>query len=555
MGVFMNRSPEMMVALLAILKAGGAYVPLDPTYPRDRVALVIEDSQACLILTTEELRPSATANAARVVSLDVEETEIAAQPAEPFPCPANSTNLAYVIYTSGSTGQPKGVMVEHRNVTSFFAAMDVLLGIEPGVWLAVTSISFDISVLELLWTLTRGYTVVLHGDEGTHTIATEIDRYGVTHFQSTPTLARMLAVDSRSLAALGSVKRILLGGEALPASLVCTLRRVNSGTILNMYGPTETTVWSTAYYLPEVADARPIAPIGRPLANTRAYVLDTQLQPVPFGEPGELFIGGEGVVRGYWGRPELTAERFLRDPFAGEGRIYRTGDVVRALPDGELEFLGRTDFQVKLRGFRIELGEIEATVERQPGVRQAVVVAQEFAREGHAEDKRLVAYVTLNGEEPITEKSLRSALNATLPEYMVPSHFVFLDVLPLTANGKIDRKALPAVFYANKRSGSAKPVGAGPRNEIEQILAMVWADSLGVEHVSLDENIFDLGVTSLMVPEVKIELQRRLGQEIPLVDLFEFHTVRALAAHLAGEAVTPQSSDRAQRRRAARNQQ
>ena len=332
-------------------------------------------------------------------------------------------------------------MVEHRNVVSFFAAMDCLLGTEPGVWLAVTSIAFDISVLELLWTLTRGFKVVLHGEEGTHTIATEILRYGVTHFQSTPSLARMLAADPRSLAALGRVQKILLGGDALTASLVGMLRRAIATEIYNMYGPTEATVWSTAYRIPGAHDFGTTIPIGRPLANARVYVLDPQMQPVSDGEAGELFIGGEGVVRGYWERPSRAHERFVPDPFAGEGRMYRTGDVARFLPDGNLEFLGRTDFQVKLRGYRIELGEIEAVLEPQPSVRQAVVVA----REDRPGDQRLVAYIVHDGRKSLAPSAFCAALESKLPQYMVPAHFVYLDRMPLTPNGKIDRNGLPAV--------------------------------------------------------------------------------------------------------------
>jgi len=550
-GVFMDRSPGMMFALLAILKAGGAYVPLDPTYPSERTALVIEDSGVPVVLTTDHLRGRLPAVAARVLSLDSEAAAIAHQTAGPVLCPATGSNLAYVIYTSGSTGKPKGVMVEHRNVLSFFSAMDRVLGTEPGVWLAVTSISFDISVLELLWTLTRGFKVVLHGEEGTHTIATEIARHGVTHLQSTPSLARMLVTDPAFLAALGSVKKLLLGGEALPASLVSTLRPVFAGDIYNMYGPTETTVWSTAYLIPDASESSTNVPIGQPLANTTAYVLDPQLEPVADAEPGELFLGGEGVVRGYWQRPELTAERFLPDPFASGGRMYRTGDVARLLPDGDLEFLGRTDFQVKLRGYRIELGEIEAVLEEHPAVGQAVVIARED-RPGY---KHLVAYIIPRFGEFLTPTVLRRALESKLPEYMVPSHFVFLERLPLTPNGKIDRNELPAVVTQSWSGGSVRSIDQGPRTEIESIIVKVWAEVLGVEHVGLDENIFDLGATSLMMPEVQLELQRSLDRQISLVDLFEFHTVSTLAAHFAGDSIAPRSTNRAERRRAARNQE
>ena len=550
-GVFMDRSLGMMVALLAILKAGGAYVPLDPAYPSERTALVIEDSGVPVVLTSDHVLDRLPAVAASVLSLDSEAAAIAQRTADPVLCSATGSNLAYVIYTSGSTGKPKGVMVEHRNVLSFFSAMDRVLGTEPGVWLAVTSISFDISVLEILWTLARGFKVVLHGEEGTHTIATEIARHGVTHLQSTPSLARMLVTDPGFLAALGSVKKLLLGGEALPASLVSMLRPVFAGDIYNMYGPTETTVWSTAHLISDASVSSTNVPIGQPLANTMAYVLDPQLEPVADAEPGELFLGGEGVVRGYWQRPELTAKRFLPDPFASGGRMYRTGDVARLLPDGDLEFLGRTDLQVKLRGYRIELGEIEAVLEEHSAVGQAVVIARED-RPGY---KHLVAYIIPRFGEFLTADVLRRALESKLPEYMVPSHFVFPERLPLTPNGKIDRNELPAVVTQSWGQGSGRSIDQGPRNEIESIIVKVWAEVLGVEHVGLDENIFDLGATSLMMPEVQLELQRSLDRQISLVDLFEFHTVSTLAAHLAGDPIALRSTNRAERRRAARNQE
>jgi amino acid adenylation domain-containing protein len=549
-GVLMDRSLEMAVSMLAVLRAGGAYVPLDPAYPLERINLVLEDSRAAVVVTTERDRERLPAACVCVVSLDGDAAAIANRARASMSCPASGRNLAYAIYTSGSTGKPKGVMVEHRNVLSFFRAMDRVLGSEPGVWLAVTSICFDISVLELLWTLTRGFKVVLHGGEGTHTIAAEIIRHGVTHFQSTPSLARMLVSDPRSLAALVSVKKLLLGGEALPAALINTLAPLAAGVIYNMYGPTETTIWSTAYSIPLGPDTRTTIPIGHPLANTQVHIFDPQREPVRSGEPGELYIGGSGVARGYWNRPDLTAERFLADPDGSGNRIYRTGDIVRSLPDGALEFLGRVDFQVKLRGHRIELGEIEAAIEQQPGVREAVVIA----REDRPGDKRLVAYVTTSDENSVTSHALRAALESKLPEFMIPSHFVSLERLPLTSNGKIDRNAL---LMATLPGSGADPAGSAeerPRNEIEHVIAAAWAEALGVVHIDRSANIFDLGATSLMVPEVQIELQRRLDREIPLVDLFEFHTVSTLAAHLAGDVVAPRASNRAQRRLAARNQ-
>jgi len=543
-GIAVERSIEMMVGLLAILKAGGAYVPMDPSYPVQRIALMIEDSDAPVILATERTRSSLGKSARRVVSIDRNAEAIAGNGTHQVCSAASGQNLAYVIYTSGSTGKPKGVMIEHRHVVNFFTGMDRAIGSDAGVWLAVTSISFDISVLELFWTLTRGFQVIIHGDEGTQTIPDEIRNYGVTHMQSTPSLARMIAVNPDGLAALGRLKKLFLGGEALPPSLVRQLRQKFRGELHNMYGPTETTIWSTTFQIAGDPDS---IPIGKPIANTQVYVLDSELQPVAAGETGDLYIGGDGVVRGYWQRPDLTAEKFLNDPFRPGNRMYRTGDIARFLPDGNLEFLGRGDFQVKLRGFRIEIGEIEAALENQAGVGQSAVVAREFK----PEDKRLVAYVVPKPGAELESADLRAALAATLPEYMVPSHFVFLDSFPLTANGKIDRNALPKAPTLESETGTAPEL---PRNELERMIAQAWKDALGVDRVGLNENFFDLGAHSLMVAEVHMQLQQLLSRELSLVDLFQFPTVTALAHHLNGAEAAPRVSSRAERRLAARQQ-
>jgi amino acid adenylation domain-containing protein len=556
-GVAMGRSETLVVSLLAILKAGGAYVPLDPTYPRDRLSLVIEDSEMPVLLTTSDSRAHLPVASSSLTVLDAEDPAIENESSHPVSSAATPANIAYVIYTSGSTGKPKGVMVENRNVVNFFTGMDRALGCgggcEPGVWLAVTSVSFDISVLELLWTLTRGFTVVVHGDEGWATIADEINCYHVTHLQMTPSLARMLTLDSRAFAALGSLNQILLGGEAVPAALIHHLRQVFKGEIHNMYGPTETTIWSTTCRIEDVGST---VSIGRPIANTQIYILDAELNPVPIGEIGELFIGGDGVARGYWKRPELTAERFLAIPALADNRIYRTGDLARFLPGGNIEFLGRADYQIKLRGHRIEPGEIEALLEKCAGVRQAVVILRED-REG---DKRLVAYLVAEGMSPASF-ALRAALDSKLPDYMVPSAFVFLDALPLTGNGKIDRKALLKLPPPNLASAAAHNF-AEPANEMERLVASVWQQALGIPSVGLTGNFFDLGAHSLTVAEAHAKLQEALGREIPLLDLFQFTTVSALAAHLdaqlgGAQAATAASqlSDRAARRRMARQRE
>ena len=547
-GIAVERSLEMMVGLLAILKAGGAYVPIDPSFPAQRIALMIEDSQVPFILATEQTRPRLPQSGVRIVLIDGDAPEFEKHSTDPVPSTANGKDLAYVIYTSGSTGRPKGVMIEHRNVLNFFTGMDRAIGPDPGVWLAVTSISFDISVLELFWTLTRGFQVVIHGDEGTQTIPNEIRDYRVTHMQCTPSLARMIALAPEGLASMGRLQKLLLGGEALPLSLAQQLRKVLHGEMYNMYGPTETSIWSTTSQIAE--DPHSIS-IGKPISNTQAYVLDTALRPVATGEPGDLFIGGDGVARGYWQRPELTAERFLNDPFRPGNRIYRTGDIARLLPDGSLDFLGRADFQVKVRGFRIEIGEIEAELERQPGISQAVVVAREFKSAGTMEDRRLVAYVVPKRGADLKTTDLRAALAKTLPEYMVPSNVVVLTALPLTANGKIDRNELPNPT-AEQESGIPEEL---PRNALEQMIAQTWLEALGVKQVGLDTNFFDLGAHSMMVAEVHMQLQQLLSREISLVDLFQFPTVRALAGHLGGgrDAAAP-ASNRAVRRLAARQQ-
>jgi amino acid adenylation domain-containing protein len=548
-GIAIGRSESLVIGLLAILKAGGAYVPLDPAYPKERLSWMIEDSGMPVLLTTAEIRDRIHLLPGHLTVLDACDPVIALQSPQAVRSNAISRDLAYVIYTSGSTGKPKGVMVENRNVVNFFTGMDQAIGCTLGVWLAVTSVSFDISVLELLWTLTRGFKVVVHGDEGAATIADEIARHSVTHLQMTPSLARMLTLDARAFSALGSLRQLLLGGEVVPGSLIHSIRQVFKGEIHNMYGPTETTIWSTTG---RVADVGTTVSIGRPIANTQTYLLDKKLNAVPEGEVGELFIGGDGVARGYWNRPDLTAERFLRIPALSEQRIYRTGDLARFQADGTIEFLGRADYQIKLRGHRIEPGEIEAILEQCPGINQAVIVARED-REG---DKRLVAYLVPEAAGTEDVAILRSALESKLPDFMVPSAFVFLPALPLTDNGKIDRNALLKLQPPSPKADSAanRP-GNRPPNEVERIVAGAWQEALGIPSIGLNDNFFDVGAHSLTVAEVHARLQQALGREIALVDLYQFSTVSALATHLAGTqqvVAATQLSDRAQRRRLGR---
>ncbi|WP_253895921.1 non-ribosomal peptide synthetase, partial [Corallococcus exercitus] len=433
-GLCVDRTAELAVGLLGILEAGAAYLPLDPAYPAQRLAAMWEDSGAKVLVSPRHLEDVVAVPAERRLFLDDVDPSVGGDFVRSA---SDARTLAYVLYTSGSTGRPKGVGVPHRTVMNFFRAMDAHVSPCPGTWLAMTSISFDISVLELLWSWTRGFQVVL-APTGLEPAALSetLEHHAVTHFQCTPSYARALVEEPRALHALGGLRQLLVGGEALPGGLA-TLLWAHVPTQLNMYGPTETTVWSSMHRV-EAATTGTVS-LGRPLANTGLYILDARLQPVPVGVPGELFIGGEGVVRGYLGRPDLTAERFVPDAFRDEPgtRMYRTGDRARWLADGTLEFLGRIDHQVKLRGFRIEPGEIEAALRTHPEVRDAVVAV----REDVPGEQRLVAYVV---PASVDADALREHLRSRLPGYMVPAAFVGLGALPLTPNGKVDRRALPA---------------------------------------------------------------------------------------------------------------
>ncbi|HEX2079055.1 MAG TPA: amino acid adenylation domain-containing protein, partial [Longimicrobium sp.] len=532
-GISLERSAEMVVAILAVLKSGAAYVPLDPAYPAERVAFMLEDSHASVLVTQARLLDRFAGAGTRTVCVDEDAAAIVAQPARAPRVRVDARNAAYVIYTSGSTGRPKGVVVPHAAVSAFFTGMDERVGgTVPGTWLAVTRISFDIHVLELLWTLACGFRVVVqpeaeHAADG-ETLARQIRRHAVTHLQCTPSLAAMLVAES-GVEALSGLERLLLGGEALPADLAAQVATVLHGRLVNLYGPTETTVWSATH---AVEAGQGIVPIGRPIANTRVYVLDAALRPQPAGVPGELFIGGAGVTRGYLRRPALTAERFIPDAFSGAGgaRLYRTGDRARWLHDGTLEYLGRLDEQVKVRGFRIEPGEIETVLRRCEGVRECAVVVREHA----PGDRRLVAYVAGGADA----EALRAALRRTLPDYMVPSAFVALDALPLTPNGKLDRRALPApVMEADEDAYVA------PATPTEELLAGLFADVLGVESVGARDDFFALGGHSLLATRVVSRIRAAFGADLPLRVFFRDPTAAALAAwlreHRGGEGAPP----------------
>jgi amino acid adenylation domain-containing protein len=548
-----DRSPEMVVALLGILKAGGAYVPLDPAYPTERLALVLADSAPAVLLTEErwlerlgagaDPAAGAAAGAAagpRVVCIDRETGAIAACSASaikaPAPPPADES-LAYVLYTSGSTGRPKGVSLPHRAVVNFLRAMAERPGLGAGVRApvvpALTTLAFDIAALEIYLPLAMGGRIeVVGGAERTdgRRLAARLAAAAVTAMQATPATWRLL-IDSGWRGQPGLVA--LCGGEALPCDLAAALL-ARGLELWNVYGPTETAVWSSVRAVDAAAlTSGGTVGLGRPIANTRFYVVDARLDPAPMGAAGELLIGGDGVARGYWGRPDLTAERFVPDVSgadvsgadvsgAGRGgaRLYRTGDLVRHRPDGGLEFLGRIDHQVKLRGFRIEPGEIEAVLTSFPGVRQAAVLSAAAA----TGDRRLPAYVA--GSPDLTAAQLRAFLRRKLPEYMVPSELILLPDLPLTPNGKIDRRALARIEPPPADEADLDP----PRTAVEELVAGFWKEVLGEVRPRRGDDFFDLGGHSLLATQLASRLAETLAIELPLTKVFEFPTLAGMAA-------------------------
>jgi amino acid adenylation domain-containing protein len=526
-GVHLERSVDMLVALQAVLEAGAAYVPLDPSFPPDRLALMVEDSGLTTLITQRSLEQALTvpAGVRRVVIDGDDAAAIAAASATRPAVTVDCRDLAYVIYTSGSTGRPKGVMLEHRSVVNFLESMAV----EPGLdasdrLLAVTTLSFDIAGLELWLPLLVGGTVVIASRSTAadpQALAAALVEHRITAMQATPATWRMLVEAGWP----GDPElEVLCGGEALPAALAASLAE-RAGEVWNMYGPTETTIWST---LQRVVPDAPVS-IGRPIANTTLYVLDPAMQPVPIGVAGELFIGGDGLARGYHERPELTADRFVPDPFGGavdaRARLYRTGDLVRYRSDGRIEFLGRIDQQVKVRGFRIELGEIETVLGRNPAVEEAIVVARDDA---HG-DKRLVAYVTISADErsTVTASSMRRSVQDVLPHYMVPSVVVFLDAMPRTPNGKTDRKAMPEPDWS--LIGRDVPYVA-PRDDLETRMTALWERQIGLDGIGIDDNFFELGVESIVAARLFATIEREFGVELPIGTVFANPTVAQLSA-------------------------
>ena len=541
--ICLERSLEMVISITGVLKAGGAYIPLDPAYPEERLDLMLDDSNAAVLLTERRLAGNLTPHAAAVVYIDEQWEEICDESDANLRVDVSPDNLAYIIYTSGSTGRPKGVMISHRSLVNSTVARFTYYKEPVSSFLLLSSFAFDSSVAGIFWSLCQAATLTIP-PEGFQSdlpmLARLIAQSGVSHMLSLPSLYALLLEHSPP-EQLRSMRAVIVAGEASPKELIQRHKEVlPQASIYNEYGPTEAAVWSTVYDCDSPGDKAHVS-IGRPITNMKVHLLDKHLRPAPIGVPAELYIGGIGLSRGYLNRPDLTAERFIPDPLGGRqaGRLYKTGDLARYWPDGNIEFLGRVDNQVKVRGFRIELEEIESHLRAHPAVAEAVVAARRAA----GGENQLVGYVVPESGESTATDSLRSYLKERLPDYMVPSAFVTLKSLPLTPNGKTDRNALP-----NPDSARPQLVAAyvPPQTEAQRLIADVWQEVLHVDKAGIDDNFFDLGGHSLVMVVVRNKLQRLFNKEISVVEMFKFPTIRALAEHLVPEAGDRNNQGRAE---------
>lgn len=531
-GIYLERSLEMVIAMLAVLKAGGGYVPLDPYFPRERLAFMLQDTQSPVILTRESLREGISQASAQIICLDSDWRLIAQCSNENPLAPSAPQNLAYVLYTSGSTGRPKGVMVEQRQVINYVHAFLRFTGLPAGLHAAmVQPLAVDSSMSVIFPIFVTGGCLHLIS-EARAADAYAFDEYLEKHSIDILKIApsHLAALQNQTQPEKGLPRRYLfIGGEASRGEFFDKLqRRAPHLTIFNHYGPTETTVGVTVYRFTEVSELTgATVPIGRPLANVRAYILDAQMQPVPMGMTGELLIGGACVARGYLNRPDLTAEKFVGDPFSEEpdARLYHTGDLARYLPDGNIEYLGRMDHQIKIRGFRIEPGEIEAALVDHPAVAQVAVRSHET----ESGDVRLVGYVVAQSGQVPTASELRGFLKEKVASYMIPTVFMFLDELPRTRNGKLDLRALPIPGPA--RAETDRPIVA-PRTVTEQQLLELWKEILLLDGFGIHDDFFELGGHSLLVTQVISRLREWFGVELPVRTLFEAPTIAEFAERI-----------------------
>lgn len=522
-GICVERSLEMVIGILAILKAGGAYVPLDPAYPNERLAFMLEDVQAPVLLTQTHLQNKLPINNQTVLNLDSDWEIIAQQRQDNLPSEVTPENLAYIIYTSGSTGTPKGTEVPHRSLIGVMFGVDYINLDAEQIWLQHSSISWDAPTQEIWTPLLYGGRCVLYPDriptpEGLSQIIQE-QRVNLLFM---PTALLNLMIDTMPQGLLG-IKSLVIGGESVSVAHICRALEILPGTqIINGYGPSECTVMTSYYPIPkQLAKNVYSVPIGKPIGDRTVYILDENLHRVPIGVTGELYVGGASVARGYLNQPKLTSEKFIPNPFIEGDTLYKTGDLVRRLPDGNLEFIGRIDTQVKIRGFRIELAEIEAVLFQHSDIKQAVVIA----REDEPGNKLLVAYLVATNNS-LTTSSLRSFLKAKLPDYMIPAAFVLLEKLPLTPNGKINRRALPAPDSSQR---NIEVDFVAPRTSIEEELATILIEILKLKQVGIHDNFFELGGHSLLATQVVSRLREAFSLDFPLRYLFENPTIAELA--------------------------
>ena len=522
-GICVECSIEMLVGLLGILKAGGAYVPLDSTYPKERLAFMLEDARAPVLLTQQRLLEIIPSHSGKVVCLDTNWQEIGKEISENSVSNVCADNLAYVIYTSGSTGKPKGTLIHHRGLVNYLIWCTKAYSVEQGEGSPVhSSISFDMTITGLFSPLLVGRKVeLLPEDKGIENLATVVrNKFNFSLIKITPAQLELLSRQLLPQEAAGKTRAFIIGGENLLAESIAFWQENAPDTMLiNEYGPTETVVGCCIYQAKDKQSGA--VPIGRAIANTQLYILDRYLHPVPVGIAGELYIGGAGVARGYLHRPDLTAERFIPNPFLAGERLYKTGDLARYRADGIIEYLGRIDHQVKIRGFRIELAEIEAVLSQHPKVRECAILAK---------CDRLIAYTVLHPGETLTVSELRNYLAEKLPEYMIPSALVTLDEMPLTVNGKVERQALPAPESLRPELEVAY---VAPQTELEQIIATIWQEVLHLEKVGIYDNFFDIGGHSLLIVQVHSRLQARLERNISMVEMFKYPTIELLAKHLS----------------------
>jgi pyochelin synthetase len=551
--IVMEKGWEQIAGVLGVLEAGAAYLPIDANVPQERLRYLLENGEVQVVLTQSWLNERLPWPP-NVTRLCIDQEDLSTNNAEPLPRLQTPEDVAYVLYTSGSTGKPKGVMIGHRGLVNCILETNRTFQVNSDDRvLAVTALHHDMSVYDIFGLLAAGGAIVIPDRQGTcspdHWVEL-IDRHHVTVWNSVPAFMEMLLVhaSAQKLTVCNRLRLAFLGGDWIPLSAPERIRaHFGDVQVVSVGGPTETTVWNIWYSVKNVqADWKSI-PYGHPIANTRYYVLDDNLNDCPVGSPGELCCSGVGLLKGYWRNGEQTRARTAIHPRTGE-RIYRTGDRGRFMPDGDIEFLGRIDRQVKINGQRIELGEIEATLLRQPGVKQAVVEAIEIDGQ-----KKLAAYivsenVSKNGQ-PLQAHQLRTALGSFLPAYMIPSSFLMMEALPLNANGKVDRSLLPAPPPPRSEPSSAPAVKEG----IEQIISSVWEKVLGVEHLGPTDNFFDLGGDSILLVEAHAELQQTLNRKFSVTDLFQFPSIRALSNYLNGQASQVASSEIAERIRKQRN--